>query len=635
MTRCLLALTLLIVAGFAFQRCTFEPNNEYVNPIEPPKPLALDIEVNDPNFTDPFYIIEPTNFTFTLKDLTKPLIDYVVTIDGKIIAEGTDGKIQFYLYPHSVAEGTHTVKMTIRAATNSGSLAEKLGGEYYLIEKTFQLINDSTKPPAITPTAAYEDGKLTIRWNTINQKNFYYVIKRTYSPYNPMQDSIIRNTQLNNFIDVGYVGGEVTYTIAATGFGFERYDLGSVTFKDDPVDFELRHGEGKRVSLVWTNSKVAVENTELMIETQGRKLTMPMTSSGNMVIDTLVLGEDAGYWITTSRAGYGWQQSYKRTPQIKSPQQIKAFTAKAMLVNQNRLLLLTPKAIYRYVLPSLTIEDSLLYQNNEDFTGMVVNEDGSRAVLTTANKNLYEFNPMDFDAPWNTLELYTASIFFTGGSDPIRQIVLGNLSQNGLLTVVVGKYGNNTQLVYDINNNVVTWNAPSFIYLNTVHPPVVSNDGSLLANDYPALTKGDVYQWNGSGFDKIGTVAAGRKHFRPGNREIINGTRLDEYTISPGAVRIYDLTTLPADPTQSLTQLRWMNFAAIENDAYFTETGFDKNTNLFYVRYMENVFSTLKLYDANTMNFVKEVTAFVYRPGTHQFENNYHLSDRGFIEEVK
>lgn len=307
-----------------------------------------------------------------------------------------------------------------------------------------------------------------------------------------------------------------------------------------------------------------------------------------------------------------------------------------MLADQNRLLLLTPKAIYRYALPSLVAEDSLLYRNNEEFTGMVANEDGSRAVLTTANKNLYEFNPMDFDAPLNELGLYSATISVTGGSDGISQIVLGNLSQNGLLTMVIGKYGNNTQLVYDINNNVVLWSASPFQYLNAVYPPVVSSDGRYLSNDYPALTKGDVYQWNGSGFDQIGIVAVGRKHFRPGNNEIISGTiKENVYQISSGSINIYDLATLPADPTQTLLLRRSMNFPAIDKDAYFWETGYDHTTDLFYVRFMENAYSTLTLYDANTMLSVKQVRAFTYTPYTHEFVSHYHMTNRGYIEELK
>jgi hypothetical protein len=54
MTRCLPVLLIFIAVAFAYQRCAFEPDNQYINRI-PPELLAVNIEVNDPKLTDPFY----------------------------------------------------------------------------------------------------------------------------------------------------------------------------------------------------------------------------------------------------------------------------------------------------------------------------------------------------------------------------------------------------------------------------------------------------------------------------------------------------------------------------------------------------------------------------------------------------
>jgi hypothetical protein len=63
--------------------CTFTPENKYVNPISPPEPISFSIEVNDPEFKSPYYLIGSTQFNFTLKDLSKPVIGYEVVMDGK------------------------------------------------------------------------------------------------------------------------------------------------------------------------------------------------------------------------------------------------------------------------------------------------------------------------------------------------------------------------------------------------------------------------------------------------------------------------------------------------------------------------------------------------------------------------
>lgn len=171
MVRSLFSLQTFVII-LLFQRCTFSPHNEYVNPIEPPEPIAVNIEeVNNTSFADPFYIIESTTFKFTV-DAAKPVIYYVITIDGNVVAEGNDGNISFFLFPHSLPSGNHLVTLSIRIATQSGSVAEKLGGEYYLIEKSFRLINDPTPPPNVVATASYEDGHLTVRWPATDKKNF-------------------------------------------------------------------------------------------------------------------------------------------------------------------------------------------------------------------------------------------------------------------------------------------------------------------------------------------------------------------------------------------------------------------------------------------------------------------------------
>jgi hypothetical protein len=627
-------LSLLIGVTLTFQRCTFEPHKEYVNPIAPPEPLSVTIQVNDPNFADPYYLIETTTFRFTLADLTKPVIDYVVKIDGNIVSEGTNNDIQFFLYPHSLNEGTHTVNMTIRVATKSGSLAEKLGAEYYLIEKNFRIINDRTLPPAVTPTAAYENGKLVIRWNTLSQKNFYYVIKRTYTPYNPLRDTIIRNTTQNFFIDNGYTGGQIEHKIAVTGFGFERQDLGSVMFNDDPIDFEITRGEGKTVRLVWNNSSIDVQNVELSIETDGRTIKQPLTTSGNVNIDTMVLGEERNYWIKTMRSGYG-SQAFTRIKGLKLQQTLKQFKSHAMLVNQSKLLVLTSKAIYRYALPSIVLEDSLLSIDGTNFSAIAVSEDGERAVVLKDNWKLYEFNPMDFQASLNDLGLFAATIDVSGNG-AIQEVKLGNISQNGLLSMVIRKNGNRRQVLFDIHTGLVPWFGDFFQYLNEMYPPVISSDGLYLSNDFPATGKGSIYKWNGTSFIHLATVAAGRKYFRAGNRELINGTIKDGFSsIAEGAVQIYDLTSPPLNNTQSLTLLRSINFPAIENDQYFWETGYDESTGIFYARYMIDATSILKLYNANTMATEGEETPFTFTPYSHVFQNNYHLTNRGFIETAR
>lgn len=617
-----------------FQRCTFSPFNEYVNPIAPPELLTATVEVNNSDFADPYYILLPTTFRFTI-EAEKPVIDYIIKIDGTEIAQGTDRNISFFLFPHSIPEGNHLVTISVRIATQSGSLAEILNAEYYLLEKSFRLINDRTPPPNVTATASYENGHLTVRWNKLNQKNFYYVIKRTYSTYDQLNDTIINNPGQDKFIDRGYVGGDITYRITATGFGFEQHVLGSITFLDNPVDFRVSLDTNqKTVRLNWTNSNIDVANTTVKIETDGRNIILPLTSSNELVIDTLTLGEERNYWIETQRTGYS-RQKYTRIEGTKHPPSIKPFITQAFLVDQNKLLTLTPKAIYRYALPSFMLEDSLPSSVDGNFYDMAISDDGNQAVIVTDNWSLYGFDPMAFEEPITNHQLFDATIAATFTNAPFEKVDLGNISENGVLTMVLSKSGAQTQIVFNISTQAVLWNGPSFIYLNNMYPPVISPNGLYLANDYPGLETADIYTWSGNSFDKIGTTAQGRKYFRANTSELINGTvKEDIFRISSGELTIYDTNT-PSQPNQPLTTLRSMNFSSTLGDEYFWELRYDDNTHLFYTRHMGNVFSTLRLYDVNSMSFVGSLKAFTYTPYSHEFVNGFHFTNRGYIEQRK
>ena len=267
--------------------------------------------------------------------------------------------ISFHLFPNTYPDGYHRVDIRIRVATETGSLAEKLGAEYYLIEKSFAVITDRI-PPTLSapPKLTYENGYLTLRWNAPAKKNFYYEIKRIYQPYYPLPDTLIVNTQQDHFVDYGYVGGDITYKIVVTGYGFHQHEIGSVDlFDQPPVDFTVNIGANRMVTLSWTHAKISTSNTSIIIQSGGEPITIPLQPTGQFVIDTLVLAEDRNYFIETSRAGYHLQANTV-IKGVSSIPNLKSFNNFAMLTH-NKLFDSISGAVYRYSLPALILEDSL------------------------------------------------------------------------------------------------------------------------------------------------------------------------------------------------------------------------------------------------------------------------------------
>ncbi|HMG88906.1 MAG TPA: hypothetical protein VK589_02565, partial [Chryseolinea sp.] len=296
----------VILSAALIGGCTFEPHNENINPIKPPEPIVFSIEVNDPNFTDPYYLVLPTLFTFTLKDLPQPVCYYDVYLDGgtHITSGEAHDRISFQMIPGAYTDGIHEVTIKIRVPTNSGSLAEKFDSEFHLTEIKFKVIIDRTTPTfAAPPTVAYENGFLTVRWGAAPRRNFFYVIKRTYEPYNPLMDSLIFNPSQNSFVDRGFVGGDITYKILASGYGFQDVEVGTIRFNDSPVDFKIVRKD-QLVYLSWSQSEIGLEDTKITSSANGTEVTLPHTESAEILIDSLVMGEEENYFIKTVRDRY-------------------------------------------------------------------------------------------------------------------------------------------------------------------------------------------------------------------------------------------------------------------------------------------------------------------------------------------
>lgn len=620
--------------------CTFSPHNENINPIQPPGPLSYIIEVNHPEFTDPYYLISPTQFQFTLKGVSKRIIGYEVTFNDYPITASENGEniISFHLFPNTYPDGYHRVDIRIRVATETGSLAEKLGAEYYLIEKSFTVITDRI-PPALSapPRLTYENGYLTLRWNAPTKKNFYYEIKRIYQPYYPLQDTLIVNTEQDHFIDYGYVGGDITYKIVVTGYGFYQHEIGSVDlFDQPPVDFTLNYDANRVVTLSWTHSKINTNNTSIVIQSGEEPITIPLQQMGQLVIDTLALAEDRNYFIETTRAGYHLQANTV-IKGVNSIPNLKAFNNFAMLPQHNKLLIQSPGAVYRYSLPALILEDSLtaLQMGLGDLSSLVVSEDESKAIVVAGAVGLVSFDPLNFShrASYN---IYNASIPATGNTNSVHNIVLGNLSNTSLLTLTLTKLNDKWGMVYDLNADVMRWSSAKFIYFSFFRPPVISSNGEYLVYDHPGNPTGQVFIHSDDEFNLLGNVESGRKFFRSNTTELISATPLESYeSYSQYSFSIFDLNAPPTEPEGAFTKIRSFILPKWQGSEMIWGLSYDPATQVLYTRYMENAFSIIRLYDISNFQLIEKVKAMSYTPYVHVYANNYHLTGRGFIEPIK
>lgn len=631
-----------ILVFFLCFSCTFTPEAEFINNIIPPEPIVFSIEVNSPEFTDPHYLLGATQFNFTLKDLTKPLVGYDVIIDGDSLAATESGanlgnNVSFVIYPYNLSEGKHTVTLRLRIATQSNSLAEKLGFEYHLAEPKFDIILDRKIPTLNTPLVAdYEFGYLTLRWPSINQQNFKYIIKRIPVSGFGQGDTTFYNPEVNSFIDNAYVGGGVTYKLIASGLGFEQHELGSVYFTTPPMDLNLIQDQNRVVRLFWDNVKINTVNTFLELGyTSGPRF--PLAPSGNEVIDTLLLGEDKNYWITVRRDG-NLEQFHRNILRIQSTKNIKEYESFVMMPQNNKLLLNTGLGIYRYALPSLILEDSLMAfeLGFQRISSLVTNAIESKAMVVGDGSSLSGFDPLNFDDRRSAFGFFTAVRKVTGNSDEISHLWLGNLSKNDFLPLLLRQNNKNIALLFNINDGQVYWNSPPTDAPDFRQPPLLSDDEQFLAYDVQNIALGVLLKKTGEAYNQVGFIKKGFKYFESARNELINVTMTDQYgPVSDGAITIYSMSAsqvLNGEllPDRSTILPRTIGDESIKGIYY------DQLSSTLYSRYMTGATSYLRLINIDDFNFYGEViSAFTYTGYTHMLSNHYQLTSRGFIEEVK
>lgn len=615
--------------------CTFSIQNENINPIEPPEPISVFIEVNDVNFNDPYYLIFSTYFNFTIKELTNPIIGYEVFMDNEQIDSGNDNFISFSLFPHAYSDGTHKVTIRITIETQSGSLAEKVGAEFYLVEKSFIIIIDRTPPESVSPpTASYKNGFLTVQWNAPKQSNFAYVLKRRYEPYYPLRDSLINNPSQNYFVEPGYVGGEIKYEIRVVGFGFDNL-MGEVIFNEPPFNYEFTIDDQNVVHFSWENLKIDTAKTKLSISSGLTTYLEPLNFNGNISLDTLKLGDQLYYRIIIERENYYFQRYYK-VEILNTLPNIKNFTDFAILPQSKKLLIVNNEKVYRYSLPSFTVEDSLSFEQTGtgQFTHMAISQNETQGVLVGSLPGIIEFDPFDFSL-LKEIDIYDATISATRNNQLVQKIRIGNLSNNGLLSIRLTK--NKTwAMVFDINTNTVKWISSYFTNYSTTAPPVISNDGTYFAFDRPGNTSGKVFNLIDQDYTLIGRTELGNKYFRNLENELINLSIIDPIRtpINP-TIGIYNLKSPPLENQELFSKAREFIIPDPDSPVHLIGLSYDDATESLITRYDDGWHSDLTLLDVVDFRKTQNMKAYQSNKELHGYSSDFHLISTGYIEKVK
>lgn len=626
---------LVVVAG-----CTFQPEMQHEVDIEQPEPITVDFDLAADNIPNPYYLLRPTVFRISFDAQGRTIMFREVKYRGEVISsEMMDGKLVFYLFPFTT--GTGLLEMEIHLATGSGSFADKVGVERYIITKVFSVIVD-TAPPVLNSslTANYENGYMTYKWGGFSKPNADFNLGRTYLDNYLTLPHVPMSLLTRQWVDSGYVGGRMTLKLLATGLSFEQQAIGTKEVNNFPVDFSVTLDPNRILRLSWTQSLIHPSNVTVTVPVVGRVFSVPLTPTGNHAMDTLTAGDELYAVVRMQRSGYAMQEATK-TFYVKVPLNFKPFKEFAMLPQADKVLIITADKLYRYRLSDFQAEDSVAYSTlgGGKFVSLSASQNGVYAMLTTETGALWQFDPLSFSSfVVHDLNPIHPSITFTNSA--LTGVFAGTISNTGIagLRIMIGasKWG----VVYDMNARSFRWGSRRFEYLNPVFPPFISRDGTLAVYNDPMQVYSPVMKWMGTDYDTLGKVKDGVKFFSTTSDELINVPYMDPF-FSPisgqSNFTIYDLTA-PAQPDGSLVISREFTLQHVFSYTYYTTVlkslWYDEHTGYLVTRYMTDGASELSMHDLSDFHFIKKANANTYTLNSHYFSNGYQLSSRAFIEQV-
>jgi hypothetical protein len=191
--------------------CEYQLNDIYTNPVnkevQPPDANALSINLDLQTDIIYLYNSKAINFNFSTDD--QSIQGVVLFIDDKeeeviIGSEGQFSGINYY----ALAEGNHSLELRIYTNSGTGSIADQLGQESFLLSRKWVLYVDKTY--AKRKEKKVIDGLLQLNW--AQNKNIDFKEFIIYKRIGGTNQEIGRTSE-TFFTDYSYVGEECSFDI--------------------------------------------------------------------------------------------------------------------------------------------------------------------------------------------------------------------------------------------------------------------------------------------------------------------------------------------------------------------------------------------------------------------------------------
>jgi hypothetical protein len=624
---------------FAFTvSCDYPLEKKYIAPVTPP-PSQINVAVNitAPDFKSPYYLDFPTTFTLDLSGINYPVKEYSVTINGSsLVTTFANNTLQFVINPAQYSKGTYPVQVKIKADTQSKSLADQVGAEYYLIEKDFLVIVDPDLPDLSTPlTYQIKNGYLQLLWNLKSSHNYNYRLS-IYKDFGPYPATLVEQKNFVGpgqmvFVDSGYVGGASKYTLSISNYAGSG-NLPNATVRVG-TPFVLQSDQAHANTLAW-NPVFADANLTLIGPNQS--MTIPY-SNGKINLDTLFLGDQKTFRIITSRNLHPLH-AFDSSFTLTSTPTFAPFDGIAILQGQSKLLVYSSQAtdVFRYNLTDFTKEDNLRAHGYSGYSS-----GNTMQLCSSADGKKMVFSHGGFPVIADPLNLSSYSLYLanvppitnSGSMINVFPVALSNLSNTPLQGVSFIYNGSPRGAILDMSTNAYpNVTSPGVIWMDSVNQdlPVISDDGQLFCVNSPDQTYGKVYRNVSGVWTLVGKVSAGKKYFR--------NQSTNELIVIGQKIEVFDVST-NAGATNFYSPVRSFNYAATLGSQTAATVGYDNVSQNIYVETISLGYSTIKTYNVVTFAGTGKSKAYL-APAVpvsprHLYSGGYHFVTSGYGEKIQ
>lgn len=621
----------LFLLTLLFAGCTFKSDDIFVNPITPPPDtITASVDILSPAFEDPFVLAISTQFLIRVieegKFEERSVSGFNVTVDGTSISYGVGddpGIYGFELNPLLLGNGTFDVVVEAKISTNSGSLADKLRLEYYLVTKSFQVIVNNTPVVIQSFAAATVSGYLDLSWAVSVDYPIHYTLRRT--KYTGVVETVLPDLQFSvaslnpHLVDSGYVGGKMQYLLYRRfpGSAFPDY-IGTIVVHKPAGAFVVSQSPQNVASVSWTPHYN--DATLSLIKTSGNQLFSFV--SGQTELDTIFLGDNRTYRLNVQRNEYAGQQ-YDTTIQITRASNLPSFT-KAVIPGGTKLILLRSNgALSRHAIPGFSQEE--YYETVFPHRELLANSQGQP--LVTISKTIPD--PM---------QLNVNQVFWPRFGNPddgwTQPTHLGysSLSDNQLLGMSIMVNGSPRAAITDITLAVDPAVEPSIIWMDSVNTdlPMLSIDGLYFCVNQMDQTSAVVYKRVASVFQPQGNVPPYKRSFRgPSSTELV--------VMGSSAAQVYNANAAPGAGS-NYTTVRSFTYPVFSGET-ISKVDYDKQTQQLWIQSTDQwYYSTIRTYAITTFAMTHKVKAYLPPANplvSHVYISNHHFLTSGHGEPVQ